>query len=218
MHHSSPWPTSRPATEPAARYGFMSTLLWDFVQLDVTLVLVWVGIQLGLRPVKRLRDEIARALAAGSAADRRNIGAARDRAGGRHVQSLVRACCARRCNRSSNSSPTPRINCARPSPACRRSSICWSRSRRRCPSRSRLLTLQEGIRQLAHSANQLLTLARADPAANIARQESSGGRSTPSSAKWSPNSSTAPCNPTSIWASRCSRRPSSPTPRCSTIC
>ena len=47
-------------SEPAARFGFMSTLLWDFVQLDVTLVLVWVGIQLGLRPVKRLRDEIAR--------------------------------------------------------------------------------------------------------------------------------------------------------------
>src|ERR1019366_6525521 len=49
----------RPTIEPAARFGFMSTLLWGFVQLDVTLVLVWVGIQLGLRPVKRLRDEIA---------------------------------------------------------------------------------------------------------------------------------------------------------------
>jgi two-component system, OmpR family, sensor histidine kinase TctE len=48
-----------PPTEPAVRYGFMSTLLWDFVQLDVTLVLVWVGIQVALRPVKRLRDEIA---------------------------------------------------------------------------------------------------------------------------------------------------------------
>ncbi len=45
--------------EPAARYEFLSTLLWDFVQLDVTLVLVWVGIQLGLRPVRKLRDEIA---------------------------------------------------------------------------------------------------------------------------------------------------------------
>src|SRR6202011_873741 len=50
---------ARAPIEPAARFGFMSTLLWDFVQLDVTLVLVWVGIQLGLRPVKRLRDEIA---------------------------------------------------------------------------------------------------------------------------------------------------------------
>src|ERR1700690_2155429 len=50
---------ARPAADPAARFGFMSTLLWDFVQLDVTLVLVWVGIQLGLRPIKKLRDEIA---------------------------------------------------------------------------------------------------------------------------------------------------------------
>ncbi len=36
------------------------------------------------------------------------------------------------------------------------------------PIKGRLLTLQEGIRQLAHAANQLLTLARADPAVNIA--------------------------------------------------
>jgi two-component system sensor histidine kinase TctE len=35
------------------------------------------------------------------------------------------------------------------------------------PIKHRLSTLQEGIRQLAHSANQLLTLARADPAANL---------------------------------------------------
>src|SRR4029077_9785931 len=50
---------SHPASEPAVRYSFMSTLLWDFVQLDITLVLVWVGIRLGLRPIRRLRDEIA---------------------------------------------------------------------------------------------------------------------------------------------------------------
>ena len=36
------------------------------------------------------------------------------------------------------------------------------------PVKHRLLILQEGIRQLAHSANQLLTLARADPSVNIA--------------------------------------------------
>jgi two-component system sensor histidine kinase TctE len=36
------------------------------------------------------------------------------------------------------------------------------------PIKERLQTLQEGIRQLAHSANQLLSLARADPAVNIA--------------------------------------------------
>jgi len=36
------------------------------------------------------------------------------------------------------------------------------------PVKNRVQTLQEGIRQLARAANQLLTLARADPAANIA--------------------------------------------------
>jgi two-component system sensor histidine kinase TctE len=35
------------------------------------------------------------------------------------------------------------------------------------PVIDRLTTLQEGIRQLAHAANQLLTLARADPTANL---------------------------------------------------
>jgi len=41
------------------------------------------------------------------------------------------------------------------------------------PVRGRLLTLQEGIRQLAHSANQLLTLARADPSVNITTKRQS---------------------------------------------
>jgi len=36
------------------------------------------------------------------------------------------------------------------------------------PIKDRLSTLREGVRQLAHAANQLLTLARADPAANLA--------------------------------------------------
>jgi len=35
------------------------------------------------------------------------------------------------------------------------------------PIKARLLTLQEGVKQLAHSANQLLSLARADSAANL---------------------------------------------------
>jgi two-component system sensor histidine kinase TctE len=41
------------------------------------------------------------------------------------------------------------------------------------PIKSRLMTLQEGIRQLAHAANQLLALARADPAVNIAAKNQS---------------------------------------------
>jgi two-component system sensor histidine kinase TctE len=41
------------------------------------------------------------------------------------------------------------------------------------PIQHRLTTLQEGIRQLAHSANQLLALARADPAVNITTRKQS---------------------------------------------
>src|ERR1700686_875603 len=37
----------RTINDPDPRSGLLSTLLWDFVQMDVTLVLVWVGIQLG---------------------------------------------------------------------------------------------------------------------------------------------------------------------------
>jgi two-component system sensor histidine kinase TctE len=41
------------------------------------------------------------------------------------------------------------------------------------PIKHRLTTLQEGIRQLSHSANQLLTLARVDPTVNIAAKNQS---------------------------------------------
>jgi two-component system sensor histidine kinase TctE len=158
---------ARPPLEPAARYGFMSTLLWDFVQLDVTLVLVWVGIQLGLRPVKKLRDEIAdrspldlrpivessvpREIAPVVVTLNRLFGMLRT-----SVQSQQQFIA-----NTAHQLRTPitgmqaQLDLLATEPAVQ-------------PIRGRLVTLQEGIRQLAHSANQLLTLARADPAANIA--------------------------------------------------
>ena len=156
----------RPAAEPAARYGFISTLLWDFVQLDITLVLVWVGIQLGLRPVVRLREEIA----ARSPQDLRPID-----------QSLVPreiAPIAVTLNRlfvtlraSVQSQQQFIANTAHqlrtPITGLQAQLDLLLAESAAAPVRSRLLTLQEGIRQLSHSANQLLTLARADPAVNI---------------------------------------------------
>jgi two-component system, OmpR family, sensor histidine kinase TctE len=156
----------RPATEPAARFGLMSTLLWDFVQLDVTLVLVWVGIQLGLRPMKRLQDEIGRR----SALDLRPIDETSvPREIAPVVVTLNRLFLMLRTSVQSQQQfiantahqlRTPitgmqaqlELIVAEPAAA---------------PIKGRLATLQEGIRQLAHSANQLLTLARADPAVNI---------------------------------------------------
>jgi two-component system sensor histidine kinase TctE len=158
---------THPATDPAVRYGFMNTLLWDFVQLDVTLVLVWIGIQLGLRPVKRLRDEIAQR----SPLDLRPIvESSVPREISPVVVTLNRLFMMLRTAAQSQQQfiantahqlRTPitgmqaQLDLLTAEPAAQ-------------PVRERLLTLQEGIRQLARAANQLLTLARADPAANIA--------------------------------------------------
>jgi two-component system sensor histidine kinase TctE len=153
--------------EPAVRYSFMSTLLWDFVQLDVTLVLVWVGIRLGLRPITRLRDEIA----ARSVLDLRPIDEAsvpREIAPvavtiNRLFQMLRTSVQAQQqfIANTAHQLRTPltamqaQIDLLLIEPAAQ-------------PIQGRLQTLREGVSQLAHAANQLLTLARADPAVNIA--------------------------------------------------
>src|ERR1700723_1280196 len=155
-----------PPTDPAVRYGFMSTLLWDFVQLDVTLVLVWVGIQLGLRPVMRLRNEIAER----SPLDLRPI---MESSVPREIAPVVvtlnrlftmlRTAVQSQQQFIANTAHqlrTPitgmqaQLGLLVAEPAAE-------------PLKARLLNLQEGVKQLAHSANQLLTLARADPSANI---------------------------------------------------
>ena len=160
----------RPAAEPAARYGFMSTLLWDFVQLDITLVLVWVGIQLGLRPVKRLRDEIA----ARSPQDLRPID---ESSVPREIAPVVVTL--NRLFTTLRSSVTSQQQFIANTAHQLRTPITGLQAQldllvaepAAAPVQSRLLTLQEGIRQLAHSSNQLLTLARADPTVNIATKK-----------------------------------------------
>jgi two-component system, OmpR family, sensor histidine kinase TctE len=157
----------RSASEPVARYGLMSTLLWDFVQLDVTLVLVWVGIQLGLRPIKRLRDEIARR----SALD---LHAIEESTVPREIAPVVvtlnrlfqmlRTSVQFQQQFIANTAHQLRT----PITGMQAQLDLLAAEPAAAPIRNRLATLQEAIRQLAHSANQLLTLARADPAVNIA--------------------------------------------------
>ena len=154
-------------SEPAARYGLMSTLLWDFVQLDITLVLVWFGIQLGLRPMRKLREEIARR----SALDLRPID---ESSVPREIAPVVVTL-----NRlfqmlrtSVQSQQQFIANTAHqlrtPITGMQAQLDILAAEPAAAPIKSRLATLQEAIRQLAHSANQLLTLARADPAINVA--------------------------------------------------
>jgi two-component system sensor histidine kinase TctE len=156
----------RPAAEPAARFGFMSTLLWDFVQLDLTLVLVWVGIQIGLRPVKKLRDEIAER----SPLDLRPIVEFRvPREIAPVVVTLNRLFQMLRTSVQSQQQfiANTAHQLRTPITGMQAQLDLLVDEPTAQPIKDRLLTLQEGIRQLAHSANQLLTLARADPAANM---------------------------------------------------
>jgi two-component system sensor histidine kinase TctE len=154
-------------TTEAARYGFLSTLLWDFAQLDVTLVLVWIGIQLGLRPVRRLRDEIAER----SPEDLRPIV---ESSVPREIAPL--AATLNRLFRLLASSARSQQQFIANTAHQLRTPLTGMLAQldlligdpAALPVRERLAQLQASVRQLAHSANQLLALARADPAANLA--------------------------------------------------
>jgi two-component system sensor histidine kinase TctE len=153
-------------SEPEARYGLMSTLLWDFVQLDITLVLVWVGIQLGLRPVRKLREEIGRR----SALDLRPID---ETAVPREIAPV--AVTLNRLFLMLRTSVQAQQQFIANTAHQLRTPIAGIQAQldvllgepASAPVNARLKTLRESIRQLAHSANQLLTLARADPSANV---------------------------------------------------
>jgi len=150
----------------------MSTLLWDFVQLDVTLVLAWVGIQFGLRPVKRLRDEIA----ARSPQDLRPIDESSvPREIAPVVVTLNRLFTTLRSSVQSQQQfiANTAHQLRTPITGLQAQLDLLVAESAAAPVKTRLLTLREGIRQLAHSANQLLALARADPAVNIATKNQS---------------------------------------------
>ena len=167
----------RPASEPAARFGLMSTLLWDFVQLDLTLVLVWVGIQLGLRPIKKLRDEIARR----SPHDLRAIDETSvPREIAPVVVTLNRLFVMLRTSVQSQQQfiANTAHQLRTPITGMQAQLELLVAEPAAAPIKNRLSTLQEGIRQLAHSANQLLTLARADPAVNIVAKNQTVGLDT----------------------------------------
>jgi len=162
----------RPPAEPAARLGLMSTLLWDFVQLDVTLVLVWLGIQLGLRPIKRLRDEIARR----SPLDLRPIESGSvPREIAPVVVTLNRLFGLLRTQVKSQQQfiANTAHQLRTPITGMQAQLDLLAADPAAAPIQARLATLQQAIRQLGHSANQLLTLARADPAVNITEKRAS---------------------------------------------
>ena len=153
--------------EPEARLGLISTLLWDFVQLDITLVLVWVGIQLGLRPIRRLRDEIA----SRSPLDLRPIvESSVPREIAPVVVTLNRLFGMLRTSVQSQQQfiADTAHQLRTPITGIQAQLDVLAAEPAALPIRDRVRRLQDGIRQLAHTSNQLLSLARADPSANIA--------------------------------------------------
>ena len=189
----------RRTTEPEARLGLMSTLLWDFVQLDITLVLVWVGIQLGLRPIKRLRDEIA----SRSPLDLRPIVESVPREITPVVVTLNRLFGMLRTSVRSQQQfiadtahqlRTPitgmqaQLGLLVAEPAAE-------------PIRSRLLSLQEGVKQLAHLRQSAAYVGPRRIPRPTSTREARSWICKPSSTRLPPNSSTARCNriSTSAW-------------------
>jgi two-component system sensor histidine kinase TctE len=156
----------KPPNDPAAKYSLFSSLMWDFAQLNITLLVIWVGIHLGLRPIKRLRQEIAQR----SPLDLRPIvetTVPREIAPVvvtlNRLFALLRGAVQSQQQFIANTAHqlrTPitgmqaQLDLLMAEPAAQ-------------PLKERMLILQESTRQLAHSANQLLSLARADPSANI---------------------------------------------------
>jgi two-component system sensor histidine kinase TctE len=129
--------------------------------------LVWIGIQLGLRPVKKLRDEIA----ARSPLDLRPlIETSVPREIAPVVVTLNRLFATLRAAAQSQQQfiANTAHQLRTPITGIQAQLDLLAAEPEAQPIKDRLLTLQEGIRQLARAANQLLTLARADPAANMA--------------------------------------------------
>jgi two-component system sensor histidine kinase TctE len=133
---------------------------------------VWFGIQLGLRPVKKLRDDIAQR----SAQDLRPIV---ETSVPREITPVVvtlnrlfgmlRAAVQSQQQFIANTAHQLRT----PITGMQAQLDLLAAEPAAQPVRARLLLLQESIRHLSHSANQLLTLARADPAANISAKTQS---------------------------------------------
>jgi two-component system sensor histidine kinase TctE len=144
-----------------------STWLVDFIQLDVTLLIVWIGVHFGLKPVVAVRRQIE----ARSARELRPLDAASVPT---EVRPLVDALNllfemlsgAARAQRQFVADTAHQLRT--PIAGLLGSLQVLIREPAAAPVRSRLASLHEGVHRLSHSANQLLVLARADPSTSLA--------------------------------------------------
>jgi two-component system sensor histidine kinase TctE len=144
-----------------------STWLIDFIQVDVTLLLVWIAVHFGLKPLLAVRRQIE----ARSPRELRPLDVAAVPA---EVRPLVDALnllfeLLREVARSQQQFVADTAHQLRTPIAGLLGHLdLLMREPAAAPLSGRLAALQEGMSRLAHSANQLLALARTDPAGALA--------------------------------------------------
>jgi two-component system sensor histidine kinase TctE len=138
----------------------------DFIQVDVTLLLVWVAVHFGLKPIITVRRQIE----ARSARELRPLEVA---AVPTEIRPLVDALnllfeMLREAARSQRQFVADTAHQLRTPIAGLLGQLeLLMRDPAASPLQSRLAALHDELTRLAHSANQLLALARADPSANL---------------------------------------------------
>jgi len=143
-----------------------STWLMDFIQVDVTLLLVWLGVHFGLRPLLKVREQI-------EARSSRELLPLELSAVPAEVRPLVEALnlLFEMLREASNSQRRFVADTAHqlrtPLAGLLGHLELLMREPAAAPLRDRLVALHDEMTRLAHSANQLLALARADPSANL---------------------------------------------------
>ncbi|MFL6603314.1 MAG: sensor histidine kinase [Steroidobacteraceae bacterium] len=144
-----------------------STWLVDFIQVDVTLLIVWIGVHFGLKPVVAVRRQI-------EARSARELRPLEVTSVPTEVRPLVDALNllfemlsgAARAQRQFVADTAHQLRT--PIAGLVGSLQVLLREPAAAPLQSRLAALHEGVHRLSHSANQLLVLARADPSTSIA--------------------------------------------------
>ncbi len=160
---------AEPATARAASGHFIlaSTWLMDFIQVDVTLLCVWIAVHFGLKPLLAVRRQIESRSA-------RELQPLRASEVSSEIRPLVDALnllfdMLRESSRSQRRFVADTAHQLRTPIAGLLGQLeVLMREPDAAPLRERLAMLHEGMTRLAHSANQLLTLARADPSARVA--------------------------------------------------
>lgn len=140
-----------------------SSWLVGFVQLDITLLLVWLGVHYGLRPLEALRGQID----ARSPRDLKPLSTANVPTEARPLVDALNSLfdLLQEASRSQRQFVADTAHQLRtPLTGLIGHLELLIQAPEGAPLRERLGVLREGLARLAHSANQLLGLARADPA------------------------------------------------------